>query len=564
VSAVLDPATLVSRASQWLDQDPDPETRAELAELIDRVRAREDLDAIAGLSSRFHARLHFGTAGLRAELGAGPARMNRVVVAQTAAGLASFLISEFEDPSIVIGFDARKNSRVFALDTAEIMAGAGIRTTVLPGELPTPVLAYAVRKWETSAGVMVTASHNPAQDNGYKVYLGGADGGSQIVPPSDGAIASAIEHAATTRIENYPRSDGYQLADHEIVDSYVARVLSAHPPTSSDIRYVYTPLHGVGGQLAERVFRAAGFTGFIPVAEQHEPDPTFPTVAFPNPEEPGALDLAIDLAARTGADLVIANDPDADRLAVAVPRDGGWAALAGNEIGLLLAERITSRHARASSFASSRTLACSLVSSPGLRAIAADFQLGYRETLTGFKWISRVPELLFGFEEALGYAVDLEAVRDKDGISAAVEFLALAAEARADGETIDDRMNALAQRYGAYASTQISIRIGTPDAAAEIIAKLRADPPTRIAGDAVTAVDDFANGFGELPPSDIIRLRLSGGDRVIIRPSGTEPKLKVYIDARSLTGDGPERRRRATAKVGRLSDAMRAILADGT
>ena len=529
--------------------------------------------AIAELHSHFDTRLEFGTAGLRGELAAGPNRMNRVLVAQAAAGFAAYLLDREKHPSVVIGYDGRKNSRVFATDTAELMAGAGVRAVILPRLLPTPVLAFAVRHLAVSAGIMVTASHNPPNDNGYKVYLGGDDSGSQIVPPADAEIEAQIQRvAATQKVPDLPRSQDYETAGEEVLDEYVRRTagLVQHPPAG--LKFVYTAMHGVGWETARRVFADAGFGEPVVVAEQIEPDPMFHTVAFPNPEEPGALDLSYATATAAGAELIIANDPDADRLAVAVPGPAGWRRLSGNEVGWLLgwqaAKRLQSEAVSvaalggdASSSGARGTLAASIVSSPALAEIARQYGLGYEDTLTGFKWVSRVPGLSYGYEEALGYLVDPEKVRDKDGVSAALEFLSLAAELKARGQTIEDHELAFAARFGAFASGQVSVRVTELSDIPRIMGDLRAGPPSHIGRIAVRQIDDFAGGFGTFPPSDILRIWLEDGTRVIVRPSGTEPKVKVYLDASSTEGTPAERVRAAQAALDALDAAVRPLLA---
>ncbi|HEY0260218.1 MAG TPA: phospho-sugar mutase [Lacisediminihabitans sp.] len=554
--------SLIETARAWRDQDPDDETRAELDRLLTDAEAGDEA-ALAELHDRFDTRLEFGTAGLRGRIEAGSNRMNRVLVSQAAAGLAAYLLARDEHPSVVIGYDGRKNSQVFARDTAELMAGAGVRAIILPRLLPTPVLAFAVRHLGVSAGVMVTASHNPPQDNGYKVYLGGQDDGSQIVPPADGEIAAQIEAIASTRnVLELPRSTDYETAGEEVLDEYVRRTaaLVARPAEKPNV--VYTPMHGVGYETAHRVFVQAGFGAPTVVLQQVEPDPAFPTVTFPNPEEPGALDLAFALAAEVGAELVIANDPDADRLAVGVPDAAGdWHRLSGNEVGALLGWRAAERLAAAGSDAGTAcTLAASIVSSPALAAIAADYGLPYADTLTGFKWVSRVPGLLYGYEEALGYLVDPDKVRDKDGISAALEFLALFAELKAAGVTFDRHQAAFAERFGAFASAQISVRVTELADIPRIMGEFRAAPPTAIGGLAVSRIEDFAQGFERFPPNDILRIRLENGSRVIIRPSGTEPKVKVYIDASSTEGTAAERQAAAQGVVDALSAGIRGLL----
>lgn len=549
---------VVDQARAWRAQDPDAETRAELDALIASAEAGS-ADAITELHDRFDERLVFGTAGLRGEIAAGRGRMNRVLVSQAAAGFAAYLHEHFDDPSVVIGYDGRRNSQVFATDTAELMAGAGVRAIILPRMLPTPVLAFAVRHFDVSAGVMVTASHNPPNDNGYKVYLGGENNGSQIVPPADGDIAEQISRVAAERsVLELPRSSEYDTAGEDVVDEYVRRTVAIGRPDPAPLAYVYTAMHGVGLEVARRVFLGAGFGEPILVEEQAHPDAAFPTVAFPNPEEPGAMDLAFAKATETDAEVVIANDPDADRLAVAVPRDGGWRRLTGNEVGALLGWRAAEREMRANR---DGTLAASLVSSPALREIARQYGFDYADTLTGFKWVSRVGGLLYGYEEALGYLVDPDKVRDKDGISAALDFLGLMSELKSEGRTLDDHMTAFDERFGAFVSTQVSMRVTDLGVIAGVMARLREQPPARIGSFAVASIDDFSDGFGIFPPSDILRIALENGGRVIVRPSGTEPKLKVYIDASSTEGTAAERRDAAQAVVDELERGVRALIA---
>ncbi|WP_417562142.1 phospho-sugar mutase [Microbacterium sp.] len=550
-------------ARAWLAQDPDPVTRAELEDLLARADAG-DADAAADLDDRFDGRLAFGTAGLRGRLGAGSMRMNRVLVAQAAAGLGAYLLENAGPdaaPTVVIGYDGRRNSQVFATDSAEILTGAGLRAILLPRLLPTPVLAFAVRHLGADAGVMVTASHNPPDDNGYKVYLGGADHGSQIVPPADAGIAAHIQVVADTQqVTALPRSADYETAGEEVVDAYVdaTAAVGPAPAGAAGLRWAYTAMHGVGWETTARVLAAAGYPAPVTVTAQIEPDGAFPTVAFPNPEEPGAMDLAFDTAREAGAELVIANDPDADRLAVGVPdaaADGGWRRLTGNQVGLLLGWRAARAAARDG--VSGATLACSLVSSPGLGAVAAHYGLGFRETLTGFKWISRAPGIVYGFEEALGYLVNPGTVRDKDGISAAIAVLEIAAEARGRGRTLVDVLDEFDATFGAYASDQISIRVDDVSIIARIMAGLRAQPPASLGELAVEAIDDLAQGGGDLPPGDVLRMRLAGGARLVVRPSGTEPKLKAYLDVRAETAaDAASRLASLRAAVTSLLDGL--------
>jgi phosphomannomutase len=540
---------LIARANAWLEQDPDQETASELRAIIERADAGDE-SAIADLSERFDTRLTFGTAGLRGELGAGPNRMNRVLVSQAAYGFAQFLLERESKPSVVIGYDGRVNSDVFAQDSAEIFAGLGLRVILFDRAVPTPVVATALRELGLSAGVVVTASHNPPRDNGYKVYLGGEDHGSQIVSPDDTDIEALIVWAAEMNLSDFPRSNDYETAPESVVNTFVAKTASLSTRPEMPVRFVYTALHGVGWEVSNRCFMSAGLGDAIVVPEQIEPDGNFPTVAFPNPEEPGALDLAYETADRAGVDLIIANDPDADRLAVAIRDNGEWRRLTGNEVGSLLGWRAAERHKGSGAPAA---LAASIVSSPALGAVAADYGIEFSYTLTGFKFVNRVPNLIFGYEEALGYLVDPDKVRDKDGISAAIDFLSMAGELQERGLTIADHLVEFADRFGAFASTQISIRVAKLSDIPAISSKFRNSPPTTLGGQSVSAVDDFANGFENFPPTDLIRLTIEGGSRVIVRPSGTEPKLKIYIDAAVTDGDN---------RTGRVADVVAAIESD--
>ena len=553
-----EPQGTIEAAQAWIAQDPDDTTRAELTAIVEAAQAG-DAAAVADLDSRFGARLEFGTAGLRGEIGAGPNRMNRVLVSQAAAGFAAYLRAREESPSVVIGYDGRTNSHVFATDTAELMAGAGVRAVILPRLLPTPVLAFAVRHLGVSAGVMVTASHNPAADNGYKVYLGGFDDGSQIVSPADAEIATQIERvAAEQSVLDLPRSTDYETAGEEVVAEYI-RQTAELATGASDLTIAYTPMHGVGWETASAVFAAAGFGTVTVVEQQRDPDAAFPTVAFPNPEEPGALDLSFELAARIHADLVVANDPDADRLAIAIPlAAGGWRRLSGNEVGMLLGWRAAERLDRDDE---DGTLAASIVSSPALKEVARKYNQDFVETLTGFKWVSRVGGLAFGYEEALGYLVDPAKIRDKDGISAAVDFISLASELVAGGSTVEEHLLDFADKFGAYASSQISLRVTDLADIPVLMKRLRDAPPAEVAGIRVESIDDFAEGWGDFPAGDILRFQFEGKARVIVRPSGTEPKLKVYIDASSTTGTASERVDAAQNIVDALDAAFRQLLA---
>ena len=518
--------TLFTTAQNWLNQDPDQETRAELEQLIAQAKAGK-ADAQAELANRFNGRLQFGTAGLRGRLQAGSMGMNRVLVAQAAGGLAEYLKGYDKEPSIVIGYDGRKNSDVFARDTAEIMAGAGIKAYLLPRKLPTPVLAYAIQYFDTTAGVMVTASHNPPEDNGYKVYLGKANGGGQIVSPADKEIAALIDKVAAGNIKDLPRSQNFTVLSDEIVDAYIAKTASLAKEPACDINYVYTAMHGVGYEVLSKTLAKAGLPQPHVVAEQVWPDGTFPTVNFPNPEEKGALDLAIEVAKKHNAEFIIANDPDADRLAVALPdAAGNWKPLHGNVIGCYLGWYLAKQyHAQGKK----GVLACSLVSSPALAEIAKKYGFDSEETLTGFKYIGKVNGLLFGFEEALGYLVDPDKVRDKDGISAAIVFLDLVRSLKKEGKTLADYAADFTKEFGAYVSGQISIRVSDLSEIGKLMAALRNTPPAEVGGVKVAQFIDHTKTDRQ---SDILVFVLENGSRLIVRPSGTEPKIKFYLDAR--------------------------------
>ena len=517
---------LFSKAQDWLNQDPDQETRAELEQLLSQAKSG-NAEAQAELTNRFDGRLQFGTAGLRGRLQAGSMGMNRVLVAQAAGGLAAYLKDYDKTPSIVIGYDGRKNSDVFARDTAEIMAGAGIKAYLLPRKLPTPVLAYAIQYFDATAGVMVTASHNPPEDNGYKVYLGKENGGGQIVSPADKDIAALIDKVAAGNIADLPRSQDFTILNDEIVDAYIAKTASLAKEPKADINYVYTAMHGVGYEVLSKTLAKAGLPQPHVVAEQVWPDGTFPTVNFPNPEEKGALDLAIKVAKENNAEFIIANDPDADRLAVAVPdAKGNWKPLHGNVIGCYLGWYLAKQyHAQGKK----GVLACSLVSSPALAEIAKKYGFDSEETLTGFKYIGKVNGLLFGFEEALGYLVDSDKVRDKDGISAAIVFLDLVRSLKKEGKTLADYAADFTKEFGAYVSGQISIRVSDLSEIGKLMSALRNNPPAEVGGFKVATFLDHTKTDRQ---SDILVFVLENGSRLIARPSGTEPKIKFYLDAR--------------------------------
>ncbi len=582
-------AELLATARSWIDDDPDPTTAEELAEVLAAAESGDE-QALADLADRFAGTLEFGTAGLRGRIGAGPNRMNVAVVIRAAAGLAAYLtrrgpttgrptgdvptgelppgdvptadVPAGDGPTadgpirVVVGYDARHRSYDFASATASVLTGAGIEALVLPGPLPTPVLAWAVRRLPADAGVMVTASHNPPADNGYKVYLGGpGEEGTLIVPPADTEIAACIDAVGSVRA--VPRPDaGWGVLDEAFVEEYVAAAAAVAPPGARDLRVVLTPLHGVGGQVVESALRAAGFTDLYTVEEQARPDPDFPTVTFPNPEEAGAIDLALTAAAERQADLVVANDPDADRCAVAVrdpdgpEQTGGWRMLSGDELGAVFADHLAPRV--------TGTLACSIVSSTLLDKIAARHDRDSARTLTGFKWIARTPDIAFGYEEALGYCVAPDLVHDKDGVSAAVLACHLAAELKTAGRTMVDVLDELAQWHGLHATGQLSIRVSDLSVRQVALARLFDKPPATLGGRAVWDCLDMAEGPKGMPATEGVLLVTVDGDWVIVRPSGTEPKLKAYFETVLDVGeDGDVAATRAQA-----ADLHAAIKAD--
>jgi phosphomannomutase len=535
---------LIEQARDWIDQDSDRETIAELESLIKNSDEQ-------GLSDRFSQRIGFGTAGLRGSLGAGPNRMNRVLVAQAAAGISKYLKENFDDPSVVIGFDARKNSDVFAKDSAEIFSGFGIRAYLFDQLAATPMVAYAVKSLGASAGVMVTASHNPPGDNGYKVY---DHTGSQIISPMDVEISKNIEVIAKSQsISKLVRGSDFLAVPASVQIGYlqsVSGLLNKHADRKN-IKIVYSAMHGVGAKFIDEIFSLSGLEKLVHVQSQQQPDGTFPTVAFPNPEEPGAMNQSLETARKNSADLVLVNDPDADRLAVAfLQSDGTYVQLTGDQLGLLLGEEMAARAAREGL---SGNLACSIVSSSALGKVAEHYGFGFQQTITGFKWVSRVPNLIFGYEEALGYCVDCNQVRDKDGLSAALIVADIASQLANQGYTLGDQLDRLMQRYGYFSTGQISIRVTDLNVISNLMSKLRNNPPAEIAG--VSAeFEDMKQGTKSLPGTDALRFTLSDGRTVIIRPSGTEPKLKCYLQAVS------ESETTSSKLLAELETAMRQLL----
>lgn len=505
----------------WIADDPDPKTASELQKLL-------DADDEITLNKLFNGFLTFGTAGLRGPIAPGPSGINRAVIGRTAAAIAQYM-KQRGLTSVVIGRDARYGSEDFTKESAEIFSGAGMQVSVLPRPLPTPVLAHAIKQLGAHVGIMVTASHNPPMDNGYKVYLNAeVDGinyqGSQIITPTDKLISAEIDNISA--LKSQPRSNNWQVLNDEIFNDYVART-AAIGKTPGNLKIVYSAMHGVGLETVQAVFKKAGFKQPILVEEQAQPDPNFPTVSFPNPEEPGAIDLSLAKAKFVGADLVIANDPDADRCAAAIidPKFG-WRMLKGDELGILLGDWIARTN--------DGNYANSIVSSTGLSKICRHYGRNFQETLTGFKYLAQIPNLAFAYEEAIGYSVDSATVSDKDGVSAAIALAQLAEELAAKGQTIYDRLQEIWKIIGLHATEQISIRVENINLVGKVLDKFRTHPPKEIAGFAVTAIDDLAMPTSGLPPTDGLRIWL-GDIRVIVRPSGTEPKLKCYLEVISPT-----------------------------
>ncbi|MEO8699001.1 MAG: phospho-sugar mutase [Kofleriaceae bacterium] len=566
------------RAVAWLEEDPDPVTAAELTALLAKSDQGDEA-AVRDLNERFEGTLEFGTAGLRGILGAGPQRMNRVLVRKCAAGLGAYLLANVPDAKrlgVLIGHDARRNSRVFSEDSARVLGGLGITVYLAHRPWPTPTTAWAVVEKHACAGVMVTASHNPPAYNGYKVYWGN---GAQIIPPHDTGIAAEIakvgrsDQLAMPELAELRRSGVVIDLDESLHDAYLAKVVALRAQPAIDgkgLVIAYTPLHGVGALSVEGALKLGGFPQVHTEPAQREPDPEFPTVAFPNPEEKGAMDRVLALAVEKSADLVLANDPDADRLCVALPTGSGYTPLTGDQVGVLLADYLLTVTP-----ADKRMVATTIVSSQLLGFLAKQAGADYRETLTGFKWIGNAAmdyerehhgRFVVGYEEALGYSVG-PLVRDKDGVSAALIFAELTAWNRARGKTVHDHLDDIYRKVGLFVTEQVSLTKPGSDGLAQIkaaMAKFREAPPKELAGHAVDQVVDLARGEGGLPPSDVLVFKLAGGRRIIMRPSGTEPKLKSYYEVRTEVASGEQvaaARGRGLAELAKLRDAHQALLA---
>ena len=530
---------------EWIALDPDPKTAGQLQAWLDSDNESE-------LKAAFSGFLQFGTAGLRGPIGPGPSRMNRAVVARAAAGIAAYM-KERGLNSVVIGRDARYGSEDFTFESAAIFSGAGMKVFVLPRPLPTPVLAYAVRDLQVDCGIMVTASHNPPQDNGYKVYLGGVVDGinynaSQIVSPADEQISAHIDR----QNHELTRGNEWTVLNDDVLERYVARTALV-APTIYDVKAVYTAMHGVGTETVERVFAQAGYGAPILVKAQTDPDPDFPTVAFPNPEEPGAIDLSLEVAREAVGDVVIANDPDADRCAAAINDGGTWRMLSGDELGSLFGEYLASS---APEKYRDKAFANSIVSSSILSKIAKRHGIEFHETLTGFKWLAKIENLGFGYEEAIGYSVDPQTVNDKDGVSAAIALARIAGELKAQGSSISDYLKKINAEYGFHKTVQISIRVQVLSNIGRVLNTLRQQQPTEIAGLGVLRFDDLLQPNGALPPTDGLRFYLEENVRVIIRPSGTEPKVKCYIEV-VRQSDSNEDRSAADKIIAQLTPVLK-------
>lgn len=543
--------SLRAEVEAWIADDPDPHTAEQLRQALSSGDE-------TSLKKWFNGFLQFGTAGLRGPIGPGPSCMNRAVVGRAAAGIATYMKAHGMS-KVVIGRDARYGSEDFTRESAEIFSGAGMDVYILPRPMATPILAWATTALHADIGVMVTASHNPPMDNGYKVYVGPtADGvsyrSSQIISPTDRLMAAAIDSISSLSAQ--PRGEKWTVLDDEIFDEYVRRTASL-VEKPGNLKVVYTAMHGVGAESVKAVFRAAGFPIPIMVSQQEKPDPAFPTVAFPNPEEPGAIDLALETARAQNADLVIANDPDADRCAAAInDPEIGWRMLTGDELGIVFGEYIARSNIARSNIARSNKdgiFANSIVSSSCLQKVAAHYGVEFRQTLTGFKWLAKIENLTFGYEEAIGYGIDLKTANDKDGISAALYLTHIATQLSVEGKTITDLLNEVWRRHGFHGTEQISIRVSDMAQISHLLHSIRTQAPREIAGRKVLSIDDLMKPSDELPPTEGLRIWCDGV-RLIIRPSGTEPKMKCYVEVITPT------RAEGLAALGELREPLREFL----
>ena len=555
---------IITQAINWRDHDPDATDREELTVLIEAASGG-NAEAVAELEDRFSTPLTFGTAGLRGAIGAGMNRMSTAVVTTAAAGIARVAQKHLgHAPKVVIGYDGRHRSLDFAVTSAGVFVEAGAEVALMPRPLPTPVLAFALKHLGYDVGIMVTASHNPPQDNGYKVYLGGelvtdAGQGAQIVSPWDKEIQAAI--TAVGNADSVALAgQGWSVVGEEVIASYVERAAAGATSNNKDVRIVLTSMHGVGAEVCTKSLRAAGFQDIHEVAAQKDPDPDFPTVSFPNPEEPGALDLAMELARKVDADIIIANDPDADRSSAAVIIDGEWTQLSGDQVGWLLGS-LAARDHRGDGAA---VLARSVVSSSMLDTIATEAGCQAVQTLTGFKWIARTPGIVFGYEEAIGYCTDPEAVTDKDGISASVRLAQLAADVKAAGRTIADLLDDLALAHGLYMTAPLTFRVEDTSLIAAGMKRLRTEGGPELLGTKpVVETADLADGWRGLPPTDGMYFGTEDGARIIARPSGTEPKLKCYLEIIEPVSDRseiPAARQRGAQRLTEMKEQMRQAL----
>ncbi len=537
---------VIHLAKSWAEHDPDSNTKNMILKLI------EDNNLVE-LNKIFSGDLEFGTAGLRAEIGPGQSRMNRAVVIRATHGLCQYLIKKYPNkkPKLIVGNDARHMSDEFAVDVCQVAASLGLEVYKLPTKIPTPVLAFGVRHIKADAGVMITASHNPPLDNGYKVY---DEFGAGIIPPMDKEIASLIKLAPFA--DEIEKSDNYKQID--LVEQYVERISQVISNKYGDLKVAYTPMHGVGQETFDRCMKKVGFSKSFDVLEQTKPNPDFPTVSFPNPEEKGAMDLLLALAKSKNADIAIANDPDADRCALAVKDKGNWKVLTGDEIGYLITWWILKK-AELENKKLSGKIAASIVSSSLVPKMAKNNLLTGTTTLTGVKWMGHIENLIFGYEEAIGYCVDPEFVRDKDGVATALLLVELFSYLKSQNLEATDILNEIYEDYGVHVTKQVSFRFDSVEKAKEITIKLTTNAPKEIDEFVIEKVEDMNNGIDNLPASSGVRLTFNNG-RMIIRPSGTEPKLKCYLEVFTSTGDVAINLEKANQRINKLAEKMQELL----